>query len=913
MAASSCEDDRYEQEEPIDEYARNNGLTVDSMLDALEILSVLHHMHGLSDTSQVEERIHPFQVPSFSSLEERPTVAKASVDLLNQLQHRENIELITRSLLPTSREVPRLKALELPLLRTEFEVDSLKLKREIKARMAVNIRGNPPPAEPLDTSLDESLDFPDSARIYNKELSELMIDERIAITKSAMDCLKRAVQGTLTDADAATLLAEARPAKSSRVRQMTPPLSPLKLREDYFIPDPDVSQVPILSDPSTLLDADMDDAHAALLQDQSSPPLPPILRFSPVDDTPIVVTGTPKAESQKLEEPLTPIEMDGGLPSAMFDAEQALTNLASTEVKSDLDSDPRHELDDMLSDDIVATFQEAAATAIQSAEQEQLEWADAVARLPVPVMDFTVQEPRWVNSGLDASRHFQTIMISHSGARVPSWPEDHKARLQLQWIPFPSKLGTIRLEEAIETTDSQSCLDFQNPQSVLNSSNFVWKQPGLAILKDTEDEELLEADHTERVQAGNPSPISGIHGETLQALARMRTNEAGGNSLSDTTAPQAAMTTLPQPESRPCASKHRLLDFNDPLASSTLLTNFLDFHNSKRRKLGESSFFQKSHTQDISRLEVDVTKPSQVEKTREGIPTEVLERPVKHAACPYLKAEGVPANIIVALTLSRGLLSWMEKLLPYVKITERDFDRWNSVTWGRKSVARTPIISSLAAEADLIVSPSTGIINTTLLKAIQRPLPGQKGKASIRDRIDKVSLRYERLVILVSQGSCRDESVRDLTGSECAAFSDFSGYVAGLDTDTQVYYIGGGEETLSRWLAYFIARYSHEASKVDDLLIESETTWELALRRAGMNAFAAQIVLSTLKNPSGISEGDDDHRGLAAFINMSPQERRSKFGQLLGGERVLRRVGAALDASWDEHELTSAFDNTDQS
>ncbi|KAK6085525.1 nucleoporin Nup49 [Seiridium cupressi] len=913
MAASFCEDDRCEQEEPIDEYARNNGLTIDSMLDALEMLSVLYHMDGLSDTSQVEERVHPFQIPSFSSLEERPTVTKASVDLLNQLQHREDTELITRSLLPMLGEVPRLKALELPLLQTEFEVDSLELKREIKARMAVNIRGNPPPAEPLDTSLDESLDFPDSARSYYKELSEVMIDERIAITKSAMDCLKRAVQDTLTDAEAATLLAETRPAKSSRARQMTPPLSPLELQEDYFIPDPDASQVPILSDPSTLLDADIDDAHAALLQDQPSPPQPPILRFSPFDDVPIVVTDTPTAKSQRLEEPLTPIDMDGGLPSALFDAKQALTNLALTEVNSDLDSDPRHDLDDMLSDDIVATFQEAAATAIQSVEQEQLEWADAVARLPVPVMDFTIQEPRWVNSGFDTSRHFQTIMISHSGARVPSWPEDHKARLQLQWIPFPSKLGTIRLEEAIETTDSQSCLDLQTPQSVLNSSTFVWKQPGLAILKETEDEELLEADHTERVRAGNPSPIPGIHRETLQALARKRTNEAGGNAVSDSTAPQAEMTTLPPPESRPCASKRRLLGFNDPLASSTLLTNFLDFHNSKRRKLGESSFFQKSHIQDISQPKVDVTKTSRVEETREAISTEALERPIKHAACPYLKAEGVPANIIVALTLSRGLLSWMEKLLPYVKITERDFDRWNSVTWGHKSVARSPIISSLAAEADMIVSPSTGIINTTLLKAMQQPLPGQKGKVSIRERIEKVSLRYERLIILVSQDNRQDESVRDLTGTECAAFSDFSGYVAGQDADTQVHYIGGGEETLSRWLAYFIARYSQEASKVDDLLIESETTWELVLRRAGMNAFAAQIVLSTLKNPSGISEGDDGHRGLAAFINMSPQERRSKFGQLLGGERVLRRVGAALDASWDEHKLTSAFDNMDQS
>jgi hypothetical protein len=159
-------------------------------------------------------------------------------------------------------------------------------------------------------------------------------------------------------------------------------------------------------------------------------------------------------------------------------------------------------------------------------------------------------------------------------------------------------------------------------------------------------------------------------------------------------------------------------------------------------------------------------------------------------------------------------------------------------------------------------------------------------------------LRYERLIILVSEANRQDEGVRALAESECAAFSDFAGFVAGLDTATQVHYVGGSEETLSRWLAYFITKYSYEATKVDDLLIESETTWELILRRAGMNVFAAQVVLSSLKEPRGISKEDNARRGLAAFINMPPEERLAKFGQLLGGERVLRRVGTALDFKW---------------
>jgi hypothetical protein len=78
--------------------------------------------------------------------------------------------------------------------------------------------------------------------------------------------------------------------------------------------------------------------------------------------------------------------------------------------------------------------------------------------------------------------------------------------------------------------------------------------------------------------------------------------------------------------------------------------------------------------------------------------------------------------------------------------------------------------------------------------------------------------------------------------------------------------------------------------------------WERWLRAAGLNAFAAQVVLRRLrvKDVSPDSGGDlgNFRFGLQAFIAMTLEQRVETFEGLLGGERVLRRVCAGLDGGW---------------
>ncbi|KAJ8110606.1 hypothetical protein ONZ43_g5831 [Nemania bipapillata] len=270
------------------------------------------------------------------------------------------------------------------------------------------------------------------------------------------------------------------------------------------------------------------------------------------------------------------------------------------------------------------------------------------------------------------------------------------------------------------------------------------------------------------------------------------------------------------------------------------------------------------------------------------------------APCPEINIPNTPTKLIKGLTLNRGLLSKLEQLYPTAEIIERDFDRWNTVTWGHQSILRPTIISSLAAEADVIVSPATGIIVTTLLKVIQKVLPGHTGQSSIRERLVSVALRYERLIVLVSEGNTEDETTRDLTPPETTAYADFISFAAGFDYKIEVFYVGGGEATLAKWLVSFAVRYAPEAAQTQARLIQDETQWEVFLRRAGFNAYAAQSILVLIKGrDSTDKEGDEfDNYGLAQFMTLTEAQRLDCFRTLMGGEKVLKRVNKMLEMRW---------------
>lgn len=147
--------------------------------------------------------------------------------------------------------------------------------------------------------------------------------------------------------------------------------------------------------------------------------------------------------------------------------------------------------------------------------------------------------------------------------------------------------------------------------------------------------------------------------------------------------------------------------------------------------------------------------------------------------------------IIVSSTTMghRQLLRRIQTALPNLEICERD-----------AAIPATMQHSSRAhIEADFTVSASTGVVTTTLQKLKQRPLPGQTLTSGIRDTIASIAVRYERLLVLVSEGNSipteKGAVPRTLDQLDCEALVDLTTWTHSLDSDVQISYIPGASRS----------------------------------------------------------------------------------------------------------------------
>jgi hypothetical protein len=237
---------------------------------------------------------------------------------------------------------------------------------------------------------------------------------------------------------------------------------------------------------------------------------------------------------------------------------------------------------------------------------------------------------------------------------------------------------------------------------------------------------------------------------------------------------------------------------------------------------------------------------------------------------------------------------------PAAVLIERDWNKYNTTTWLKGSVSRSPVISTLASEADIIFSPSTGGLITSLTKISQKPLPGHKGKSEIRDKITAVARRFERLIIFVTEGAM-EETTSGFRPADSMALAEFSGFCASLDVAANVLFVPGGGATLGKWIASAMVQYGITGDGNVGLL-EEETMWELFLRRCGMNAYAAQAVISALKVPEDVEQNFNSvtWSAIATFVVMGHDERLMRLEAILGGSKVLEHVSRVVDAVWSQ-------------
>ena len=283
----------------------------------------------------------------------------------------------------------------------------------------------------------------------------------------------------------------------------------------------------------------------------------------------------------------------------------------------------------------------------------------------------------------------------------------------------------------------------------------------------------------------------------------------------------------------------------------------------------------------------------------------------------------------------------------------RDYDYKNEPP--RTSTASKSNIHELQHETDIIISPSTGILLTTSQATTQLYLPGHKPShpqlngikglsinSPLRERIMLLAPRYKQLYIFICHaggtttkkhpmGPTADKrTLASITSliAFCNSASKYSTVIPLLITPS-------APETVAEWVLSLAYKHSFELPQsssvgieverstigftpinpnnsnnkknLDPTCMETETQWELFLRRAGLNPFAAQVMLAVMREEGGVIPGDNalvfDHTesvrvsALSRFIEMSTEHRSRLFAGLIG-DRVLRRIEAVVDNDW---------------
>ena len=537
-----------------------------------------------------------------------------------------------------------------------------------------------------------------------------------------------------------------------------------------------------------------------------------------------------------------------------------------------------------------------AAKAERQIEQEQLQEADTTCRVPVPVMDFSKPKPQWDNLASDITGENKSFLrkMKDTHLSLPPWRLGAAVERELSWKPFTSSLGQYQIQETIE--DDGSLASFIAQPDPPDLDNLMWKRPGLRIL-----DEISESEEEELTYSIFP-PAKDVRSLIKKRNFELQTDDDHSNFPVGTG--NAGQGTLYSSEHRQPNKKIRKREElgqaksevhkNTPEPSFSAMGALDEFLGLRKGRIEEDLEATVKMSSAIApRSAIDPLRPHE---TAEAKPVRIPE------PLPEFKVPTVQTFLVASTSFlsDRKLVRSVQILYPSATIIERDFalQRFEaSYQYLTKKAPRT-LPGITLDEADLIVSPSTGLILTSLLKIKQQALPGQAAHSPVRERIEGIAGRYERLVVVVSRAAMSPEMdsdfVDNLDESDCEALVSLTAFLGNLPalSESELLFVDGDTSALARWIVSLVVKYSAGSSTQ---LLEEETQWEVFLRQVGMNAFAAQAVLAELKL---LAETEGETWGLRDFVLMSHEEKCRRFEGLLGGRKLLERVGKVLDAQW---------------
>lgn len=531
-------------------------------------------------------------------------------------------------------------------------------------------------------------------------------------------------------------------------------------------------------------------------------------------------------------------------------------------------------------------------------------------RLSIPMLDMSTSLAPWEVPDTDELEEDELRMIKLPIAKsnLHHWSAS-KLDNSLRWNPFPN-FQYPNLDEDIRESDLLDKFVKLGLEDCVNPNTLTWKPEGLRILDVDDEEDLLSEPELrqDNPPEETPSGIDELLMQVEQATVATRDNRPSGASQSSSMLHNSQLKRPPSgSKSSPLHSHHipkslvrEALDFStllkarqpadiaqsvheDVLSAPNELGRFMNLQGqqAKRRKLEHSSSTLPSPVRAVATPNTHFVTGTAPIATMTNSASYVEER---------IELPPVPAYLLDRQVIASEALTANTQLFRHVAKLYRNLD----------VVERSSKLGTALDNADITLSPSHGIFITNIARLHQLPLPGSASSPSasipghtVRAQITAASAYYTLLTVIVSSTVT---SVATLSQHDTKALESLRAFAIQVPHDVckpevEVVVAPGGTDGLAYYIIKVIAESRHRQQVQ---LLAEETMWEGRLRAAGMNAWAAQIVLACLDVEDGRGEAEV-WEALARLVAMHEQEKVQMFSQAMGDEGMARRVSTALN------------------
>ena len=427
-------------------------------------------------------------------------------------------------------------------------------------------------------------------------------------------------------------------------------------------------------------------------------------------------------------------------------------------------------------------------------------------------------------------------------------PMDLEFERQLNWVPFSSDPAEVALMETMTPCPALDAL-LAPPEGTVRSQDLLWKREGLRIC-DVDDEILgmLEPDT-------GPTDAT-LHRQVKQYRKPKRTIDPSRATVKSS--------------------------INTPsFSASSQLMAFINTRDDASR------FGECGPAMQPDSINDSIHTPTTMPDTSDGkyLKDKLEPRRSNQNKTCTLPLPGLtsPRLIVVDpafLQHERALMrSISEKSRGLVQFVHRD------------------LLSSLSAQPapDVILSPITALVFTTLQATTQRALPGQSHgptDSPIKNKILHLAAQYDTIFIVMTISTPSSLSLLD--PASCAMLNTFTAFCTSLGALASVQIIICSSEStgLSRLDATCALVFNHafdfncyglDDEALNKCITSEDSAQEAFLRTAGLNAFAAMVLAIGF--------------GMRSLVQASSDDRVARLDNLIG-PRVVARLNAVLEMDW---------------